>query len=178
MDTGRAVIIEFKAACSDLDAARKIVNAHEPRYVGKDQQVDAYYIVPAGRLKLRTGPIENTLIFYNRPDGNAPKQSDVHLYKPAEVGHLKNLLDAALESDVVVRKTREIYFVGNVKIHLDDVEELGTFIEVEAIDEDGSVSVDRLKSQCRHFFDAFGITEDDLIAVSYSDLIRAWHANS
>ena len=73
---------------------------------------------------------------------------------------------------MVVSKSREIYFVDNVKIHIDEVSGLGSFVEVEAIDSDGSIAVETLKEQCMSFLEAFGISDGDLVAVSYSDLLR------
>jgi predicted adenylyl cyclase CyaB len=71
----------------------------------------------------------------------------------------------------VVDKRREIYFVKNVKIHLDRVRRLGKFLEVEAISRTGDAN--RIQSQARQFQKLFGITTEDMVAESYSDLILA-----
>ena len=71
-----------------------------------------------------------------------------------------------------VDKRREIHFLGNVKIHLDEVDGLGTFVEIEAIDDDGTRPLDALRAQCEELMAAFGIRDGDLLAVSYSDLLR------
>lgn len=170
---GRKTIIEFKARCDNPDRIREIVKSLDPRMAGTDRQVDTYFNVPNGRLKLRQGTIENNLIFYNRPDGAAPKQSDVNLYKPASSPELLALLTTAFSIDVQVVKTREIYFIQNVKIHIDDVDGLGSFVEVEAIDSDGTLDVEILSAQCDRFLRLFDIAPDSLVAVSYSDLLRA-----
>ena len=68
-------------------------------------------------------------------------------------------------------KKREIYFIDNVKFHIDGVEDLGTFIEIEAIDKDGSIGKEKLLEQCQSFLDLFKIPQEDLISVSYSDLL-------
>jgi adenylate cyclase class IV len=60
-----------------------------------------------------------------------------------------------------------------VKFHFDQVEGLGTFVEVEAIDKDGSIGLDTLKAQCRHYQQLLGVQENDFIAESYSDLLLA-----
>lgn len=169
---GKKTIIEFKARCHDLGRVRQILTALEPKSVGTDKQVDTYFNVPNGRLKLRQGTIENNLIFYKRPDGAAPKQSDVRLYRPAASDDLIALLTEAFGVDVRVSKSREIYFVDNVKIHLDLVDGLGSFVEVEAIDSDGSLDTDYLSSQCDEYLTMFGISKEDLVSVSYSDLLR------
>ena len=72
---------------------------------------------------------------------------------------------------VVVDKKREIYFIDNVKFHIDEVEDLGTFVEIEAIDNDGTIGKEKLLEQCQFFLDLFRISQGDLISVSYSDLL-------
>jgi len=71
----------------------------------------------------------------------------------------------------VVEKKREIYFIDNIKFHIDTVAGLGEFIEIEAIDEDGSIGKERLQDQCESYLKRFGVSEEDLIANSYSDLL-------
>jgi len=72
---------------------------------------------------------------------------------------------------VVVDKKREIYFIDNVKFHIDAVEDLGTFVEIEAIDNDNTIGKDKLLEQCQFFLDLFKIPQENLISVSYSDLL-------
>ena len=71
----------------------------------------------------------------------------------------------------IVNKKREIYFIGNVKFHIDDIINLGSFIEIEAIDYEGNIGRDRLLEQCHYYLDLFNINREDLIDVSYSDLL-------
>jgi adenylate cyclase, class 2 len=70
-----------------------------------------------------------------------------------------------------VDKKREIYFIDNVKFHIDEVKGLGTFVEIEAIDKDGTIGKDKLQEQCQSFLELFKIPQTDLISVSYSDLL-------
>jgi adenylate cyclase, class 2 len=72
---------------------------------------------------------------------------------------------------MVVEKRRDIYFIDNVKFHLDEVEGLGTFVEIEAIDYNGTIGSERLLVQCHTFLSLFNIQPDELVAVSYSDLL-------
>jgi predicted adenylyl cyclase CyaB len=72
----------------------------------------------------------------------------------------------------VVDKTREIYFVDNVKFHLDNVVGLGTFVEIEAIDKDGSIGNEKLLEQCNFYLNLLNISKDDLVDNSYSDLMQ------
>ena len=164
-------IIEIKARCTKPDKIRALLQERSARFVGEDHQIDTYFRVPQGRLKLREGTIERTLIYYERADQQGPKASNVTLYKPGLGSALRELLTQALGVLVVVDKRREIYFIDNVKFHLDRVEGLGTFAEIEAIDEDGSIGEAQLQEQCEHYLALFDIAEDDLIRVSYSDLL-------
>ena len=74
----------------------------------------------------------------------------------------------------VVKKRREIYFIDNIKFHIDVVEKLGSFVEVEAIDSDGSIGPGKLLDQCRQYMGLFGIEKRDLVEGSYSDMLQAY----
>lgn len=168
---GQHINIEIKARCADLALVKTRLEALEARFVGTDHQIDTYFESPNGRLKLRQGTIENSLIFYNRQQQAAPKQSDVHLYHPSDTESLKAVLQHALSIKVVVDKQRSIYFIGNVKFHLDEVTDLGQFVEIEAIDKDGTIGLEELHRQCKHYMKVLGIMPTDLIEESYSDLL-------
>lgn len=162
-------IIEFKARCGDHGRIRDILKKKNARFDGEDHQIDTYFRVPHGRLKLREGDIENALVFYSRPNQAGLKQSDVALAKVPAQSELRPVLAKALGVLVAVDKRREIYFVENVKIHLDRVEGLGEFVEVEAI---GSADeVRTLREQCEGFLREFGIRPEELEEGSYSDLL-------
>jgi predicted adenylyl cyclase CyaB len=163
--------IEIKARCDNQDRIRAVLQEHHARFVGEDHQIDTYFNVSNGRLKLREGTIEHTLIHYDRPDQKGPKGSDVLLYEPRPEVGLKAVLSRALGVLVVVDKRREIYFIDNIKFHIDQVEKLGSFVEIEAIDEDGSIGADRLNAQCQNFLELFDLPLESLVAVSYSDLV-------
>lgn len=165
-------IIEIKARAANLDGPRAVLRERGARFVGLDHQVDTYFRVTTGRLKLREGEVENALIHYLREDVSGPKRSQVSLFANAAGSTLKGILQDALGVDVVVDKQREIYFLDNVKVHLDAVAGLGTFVEIEVIDGDGSRSLAALRVQCEELMHAFGIRDDDLLALSYSDLLR------
>lgn len=163
--------IEFKAktvVLAELEAKLLTLN---PRFVGEDHQIDTYFKVEEGRLKLREGNIENSLIHYNRQNVADVKQSDILLYSHAPDKALKAILTKVLGVKIVVDKLRRIYFIDNVKFHFDRIESLGTFVEVEAIDSDGSIGIEKLQAQCRYYADFLGIQQADYVALSYSDLI-------
>jgi predicted adenylyl cyclase CyaB len=165
------VNIEIKAKSNNQDEVREILKSKNADFKGVDHQIDTYFKVNNGRLKLREGKIENHLIHYQRENKEGPKQSDVTLFKSDPKSSLKEILTKALGVLVVVDKQREIYFIDNVKFHIDIVEDLGTFVEIEAIDNDGTIGRSKLLEQCQFFLDLFKISQEDLISVSYSDLL-------
>src|SRR6266436_3558266 len=113
--------VEIKARCPDAGFIRKYLKEHKADFKGIDHQIDTYFNVANGRLKLREGNIENNLIFYQRTDRPDAKESSFDLAKVADPGELKVLLSKSLGVKIVVEKKREIYFMGNVKFHVDDV---------------------------------------------------------
>jgi predicted adenylyl cyclase CyaB len=169
---GHVNIIEIKARCANPQTIRELLQARNADFRGVDRQIDTYFQVPRGRLKLREGQIENCLVYYKREDRSGPKHSDVTLFPMTPNGMLKEMLTKALGVLVVVEKQREIYFIGNVKFHLDAVKGLGDFVEIEAIDTDGTIGKEQLFAQCQTFLELFQIAPADLLAPSYSDLLR------
>lgn len=163
--------VEIKARCAKPDDAEYILMQEQADYIGLDHQVDTYFKVADGRLKLREGNIENSLIFYRRSNQSGPKTSQVNLYKPPRDPALKPLLENSLGVLTVVDKKRKIFFIGNVKFHIDAVKDLGHFLEIEAIDKDGTIGREKLQQQCDHFMQLLQIEAGDLVAVSYSDML-------
>jgi len=185
--------IEIKAKTADQDYIRKILKSQNADFKGVDHQIDTYFKVSSGRLKLREGNIENYLIYYERDNKSGPKQSNVNLYKCEQESSLKDILGKSLGVLAIVDKKREIYWIDNVKnseflstpktmgfsgvkFHLDNVKNLGTFVEIEAIDYKGNIGKEKLLNQCNYYMDLFKISKKDLISVSYSDLLskKSW----
>jgi len=164
---------EFKAQVPDPDALEKKLLQLNPLFKGEDHQVDTYFHIAEGRLKLREGNIENALIHYHRKNEAGAKQSDIILYEHQPSAALKEILVKTLGIKVVVDKRRRIYFIDNVKFHFDTVEGLGRFIEVEAIDRTGERSIDILRQQCDHYIRFFDLTAENFVSHSYSDLLLA-----
>ena len=81
------------------------------------------------------------------------------------------MLEKSIGVKIVVDKQREIYFIDNIKFHLDRVQALGTFVEIEATDLDGIKTTDELYNQCQDYIDLFSIRKEDLVSNSYSDLL-------
>ncbi len=163
--------IEFKARVESTAPYEEMLLKLAPRFEGEDHQTDTYYEVPQGRLKLREGNIETALIFYEREDSSGARQSDVLLYKHEQGSSLKQILAKLHKVKATVRKNRRIYFINNVKFHFDEVEGLGRFMEVEAIDETGEIGLDRLREQCDNYLNYFGLHANQLETLSYSDML-------
>lgn len=164
--------LEFKARMRDEKRVRAALKSLRPRVAGTDHQIDTYFNTPTGRLKLRQGNIENALIFYRRQNAAVVRPSRVLLCEftdPAQVRALRKVLASALGIAAVVDKVREIYFVDNVKIHLDRVRRLGNFLEVEALVENGSLR--HARKQAGQMKEMFGVLPEDILPHSYSDLV-------
>lgn len=162
---------EFKAKVENTEELeQKLIEAFNPSYLGEDDQTDTYFNIATGRLKLREGNIENSLIYYERSNSAESKSSNVILYEHKPDKNLKEILTKVHGVKVIVDKKRKIYFVENVKIHFDKLVALGSFIEVEAIDKDDTIGIERLKEQCLQFATFFNIKPQQFVAHSYSDL--------
>jgi len=178
--------LEIKARARDpADALRRAAEL-EPRPHSVERQVDTYFLVPRGRLKLRrrwtaaeprVGVVPDReqpceLIAYGRPDTAGARRSDYLLLPfPAE-SHVEDVLELASGLDARVEKIRTVFLHDNVRIHLDDVAGLGSFLELEAIldktcDEAAAErKIHRLRAH-------LGIRDEDLIAASYREMVRA-----
>ena len=163
--------VEIKAKCPDASFIRNYLLAKGASFKGTDEQSDTYFNVLNGRLKLREGNIENNLIFYERTNQAGPKNSHFHLVKIEDAEALKEVLTKSNGIKVVVKKRREIYYIGNVKFHIDEVTGVGSFVEIEAGNMIGGLSQEALKEQCDFYMKEFGIKKEDLIEVSYSDML-------
>jgi predicted adenylyl cyclase CyaB len=160
---------EFKARLKDSAHVRAMLKKSRARFLGTDRQIDTYFHVPAGRLKIREGRIENSLIHYQRTNSAHARRSHVELMLLPRRNSVRAILSGALGVLAVVDKRREIYFVGNVKIHLDSVRGLGTFVEVEAMTRTGDTK--KVRAQAVKFQKLFAIAAKDVVPQSYSDLI-------
>ncbi len=163
--------IEIKAKCTDPTHIRKILAQRNAILKGTDNQKDTYFKVTNGRLKMREGNIEYSLVHYNREDIFGPKRSDVLYYHPRKEDLVKQQLQKAIGTLVIVNKKREIYYIDNIKFHIDEVENLGSFVEIEAIDKTGTIGAGKLYEQCKEYLSLFQIDDNALINNSYSDML-------
>lgn len=163
--------IEIKAKCNNPSFIRDYLVVNGAEFRGTDEQTDTYFNVANGRLKLREGNIENNLIYYERANQAGPKGSYFNLVKVEDAEGLKDVLIKANGIKVVVKKSREIYFIRNVKFHIDEVPGLGSFVEIEAGNRFEDIPKEKLQEQCDFYMKIFNIKEENLIEVSYSDML-------
>jgi adenylate cyclase class 2 len=158
--TLKAVLLNF--ACV-VDKLHKL-GAH---YVGLDRQKDTCFATSNGKLKLRQGTIEQLITHYERILENGAERTIVYRYDPHPSLSKIEELKASHRQIAVVRKDREIYTVGNVKIHLDTLPNQQRFIEIEAIDLHNESTKAELKVQCLAMKEMLGILEEDLVMTGY-----------
>ncbi len=136
-------------------------------------QRDTYFHVPHGRLKLREEDgAAPQLIAYERPDQIGQRESRYRIVHVNQVDELKLALSSALGIKVVVAKKRHLFLWKEVRIHLDEVEGLGNFIEFEAVASEGS-DLSRRKAHVATMRQAFAIDDSSVIGGSYCDLALA-----
>jgi homotetrameric cytidine deaminase len=129
---------------------------------GELAQRDTYFARARGRLKLREQtPGDAELIQYRRPDEEGPRTSEFRLVPVGEADALREVLNAALGTLVTVAKRRRLLLWEGVRIHLDEVEGLGSFIELESVNGDPA-KLERLRAEL-----ALG----DPLPGSYADLL-------
>lgn len=135
-------------------------------------QEDIFFNVPHGRLKLRVlAPDNAQLIFYTRPDQEGPKRSDYHIAHTSDPENLKRVLELAYGIRGVVKKTRYLYLVGQTRVHLDDVEGLGQFMELEVVMREGQEDAEG-QEIAEGLMTSLGVERSDLLEGAYMDLIE------
>ncbi len=102
--------VEIKAQCANLKKIKEILESQGAEFKGIDHQIDTYFKVSNGRLKLREGKIENNLIFYERNNEEGPKDSNVVLFSNTPKSNLKDALLGACGVLVVVDKKKAHLF--------------------------------------------------------------------
>lgn len=166
----RLLNVELKARCADLEGAAARCTALGASDEGILEQRDTYFATRRGRLKLRELGTGSELIAYARPDNPDAAESSYLRTPVGAPSELAEALDGALGTTVVVTKRRRLFLWEGVRIHLDDVEALGTFVELEAVlPVAGDLAtahekLARLRTE-------LGITDADLVAGGYSDLL-------
>lgn len=163
--------IEIKAHARNFEEIRARAEKLSDTPVEIIPQEDTFFNTSQGRLKLRVVGDHGQLIFYTRPDQEGPKRSDYHIARSADPQNLKRVLELAYGIRGVVRKTRYLYHAGQTRIHLDDVEGLGQFMELEVVLEEGQGDAEGQKI-AEELMLALGVESGDLIDGAYMDLLE------
>lgn len=170
--------VEIKAKVNDLDRQRSLLESLTGALPQVILQEDTFFNCSAGRLKLRTFPNgAGELIQYQRKDGFEPTESQYVLSQINEPATLKEALSNALGIRAVVRKNRSVYLVGQTRVHLDDVEGLGHFIELEVELRQGESQEIGIEV-ARDLMDQLEIRGEDLVETAYVDLLESTPSSS
>ncbi len=164
--------IEIKARVRDLTDLRRRAEGLSDTPVQVIPQEDTFFHTPRGRLKLRLlKPDLAQLVYYERPDRDGPKRSTYHIFETHDPESLKTALRLALGVRGVVRKTRYLYLAGQTRIHLDDVEGLGRFMELEVVLREGQSDAEG-RAIAEELMTRLGVRKEDLIEGAYMDLLE------
>jgi adenylate cyclase class 2 len=166
--------IELKTVDDDPAASERSCRALGAVDHGVLAQRDTYFAVERGLLKLREDLEQGVgeLIFYLRPDDSGLRSSRYWRAAAADPAALASLLEAAHGTLGVVTKRRRLFIYENVRIHLDDVEGLGSFIELESVlTTPGEESADEARALARTLA-ALGLDGRASIAHGYLELSR------
>jgi predicted adenylyl cyclase CyaB len=163
--------IEIKARVSDLPGLRSAIEALSDTPAEVLEQEDVFFQVPTGRLKLRIlGDRHGELIHYHRSDVAGPKTSNYTIAPTNDPVALKSILTSVLGEIGVIRKRRRLYRIGQTRVHLDDVEGLGQFVELEVVLRPEQ-SEDEGAHIARHLMNRLGIAGGQLVEGAYIDLL-------
>jgi predicted adenylyl cyclase CyaB len=165
--------IEIKARVRSFDRIKAHAEKLSDTPVQVISQEDTFFNTPQGRLKLRAFSVEKgQLIYYTRPDQEGPKRSDYHITTTSDPENLKHVLALAYGIRGVVKKTRYLYLVGQTRVHLDDVEGLGQFMELEVVMRDGQSDAEGQKI-AEDLMASLGVERSDLLEGAYIDLLES-----
>jgi predicted adenylyl cyclase CyaB len=162
--------LELKAAANDFARLRRALRglgaARQPLLV----QTDTYFAVPNGRLKVRQreGASAAELLVYLRPDARKARASEYQKLAVEDAPGLLRLLRSMFEEDVCVRKRRDLWMYGKTRVHLDQVDGLGTFVEIEV---PFGRAMEPARRTMARLVDALGIERADVLDRSYADLL-------
>lgn len=167
-------MVELKAKVDDLDVVRRKLTTLGAERIGTFRQVDVYFNVPEGRLKLREvqDNKKTELIYYERENIAGPKKDDVFILKVQEAEVFKSLLERLLKTSAIVEKIREIYQYQETQINLDRVKKLGNFVEFERKTPAYAQAIKKNQQILEKLMEKLGINPENLEKLSYSDLIH------
>ncbi|MEQ1806032.1 MAG: class IV adenylate cyclase [Burkholderiaceae bacterium] len=165
--------IEIKARIASVDALAAALAGFAddgPLAIAQD---DTFFRCDKGRLKLRSfDATHGELIFYRRADSLGPKESHYTIAPTAAPDALREVLTMALGTTGRVRKARTLFLVGRTRVHLDRVEGLGEFLELEVVLRDGEANQAGI-DEAHALMARLGVQQSQLIDTAYVDLLNA-----
>lgn len=165
--------IEIKARARNFEEIKARAEKLSDKPVEVIPQEDIFFNTPQGRLKLRILSGEKSqLIYYTRPDQEGPKRSDYHIFHTSDPESLKRILELTYGIRGIVRKTRYLYLVGQTRVHLDDVEGLGPFMELEVVLQEGQRDSEG-QAIAKDLMERLGVARSDLLDGAYMDLLES-----
>ena len=163
--------VEIKARIESVQALTPLAAAladQGPREIVQD---DTFFACPNGRLKLRAfSATDGQLIFYQRPDQVGPKESFFLISPTASPDTLREALTLAYGQAGRVLKRRTLYLAGRTRIHLDRVQGLGDFLELEVVMADGEAA-EAGAAVAHDLLAKLGVAPDQLVDHAYVDLL-------
>ncbi len=167
--------VEIKARISSIGEIQgKLAGMGVADPTSRLAQVDTYFDVPDGRMKLREFVDDqhaaSELIFYKRANDSGAKLSEYEIVEVQDPDATKQLLSAALGVKAIVEKQRHLYMLGRTRVHLDEVKDLGSFLEIEVVLAEGEPLTDG-EAEARSIMKDLDINAGDLVSDSYSDLM-------
>jgi predicted adenylyl cyclase CyaB len=164
--------IEIKALAHNFTQLRLRAELLSDTPVEVIPQEDIFFHTQKGRLKLRILAANRAqLIYYTRPDQEGPKRSEYHIYETPDPENLKRVLELAYGIRGRVKKTRYLYLVGQTRVHLDEVEGLGQFMELEVVMAPGQSNAEG-QAIAEELMSKLGVEKGDLLEGAYVDLLE------
>jgi predicted adenylyl cyclase CyaB len=164
--------IEIKARARNFAELHQRAESLSDTPVEVIPQEDTFFHTPKGRLKLRQlSPQRGQLVYYDRPDQDGPKRSNYHIFETSDPDGLKAALSLALGVRGVVRKMRHLYLVGQTRVHLDEVEGLGQFMELEVVLRPEQSDLEG-QAIAQDLMNRLGVQAADLLDGAYMDLLE------
>ncbi len=164
--------VEIKARVTDLKVVRATAASLSATAAVRLEQTDTFFVVPEGRLKIREfGDGSGELIAYDRADAAGPKESVYTRVAFDDAAAVAHALGMVLRVRGRVRKRREIFIVGRTRVHLDEVENLGSFVELEVVLEDHE-SAEAGRREADVLMEKLAISPSSLVSGAYIDLLE------
>ncbi|NND98295.1 MAG: class IV adenylate cyclase [Pirellulaceae bacterium] len=163
--------VEIKAQLIDFNRQFELAKNLTATPGERIEQTDVFFRCQSGRLKLRIFDDDNgELISYERPDQIGPKTSSYYISRTGEPNALCDVLTRSLGVTIIVKKTRVLFLSGRTRIHLDQVEGLGAFLELEVVLDAGDC-IEKAQQEAKELMAKLEIDPDWLIDRAYADLL-------